>query len=249
MNHLIKITEKDGKQLVSARDLHAFLEVKKEFATWVKSQISWFLEGVDYEAVSLKVSAGVGYTEKTDYAITLDTAKEMAMMSKVKKGKEARQYFIECERTLKTGTVKLPTPTELAYMLIQSESEKQMAQEQVRLLTEVVKEQAPKAEYAEKVLMAANTWVTTNIAAELGMSAIALNKLLKDKGVHRMVNGVWTLNMKFQGHEYTKTRTHTYTDSVGQQKTSQLTVWTEKGREFIHRLVNENLSNNIQKAQ
>jgi phage antirepressor YoqD-like protein len=142
-------------------------------------------------------------------------------------------------------TFSLKESLKLAYEAVERA---EMAEEQVKLLTEVVNEQAPKVEYVEKVLMASNTWVTTNIAAELQMSAIALNTLLKDKGVHRKVNGVWTLNAKYQGHDYTSTRTHSYTDKKGEQQTSHLTVWTEKGREFIHKLVNENL-NLIKKAQ
>lgn len=248
MNNLIKITEKNGRQLVSARELYEFLGFdKSQFARWSKKNIvnnQFAIENEDWTGFDINVEGNT----LTDYAVSLDFAKKITLVSKSVKGNEIREYFIECEKQLRNGTVKLPTPTELAYMLIQSESEKQIAQEQVRLLTETVKQQAPKVEYVETVLQAVNTWPITLIAAELGKSAIALNQILKEKGIHRKVNGVWVLNADYCNKGYTGTRTHNYTDTLGRPCTSQLTVWTEKGREFIHGLVNEKLNKSLTHA-
>jgi phage anti-repressor protein len=101
MNELIRVTESEsGKRVVSARELHLYLEVKNHFTQWFMDNIEQFESGVDYQAnkVFLNHSNNVGGTYRTDYALTLDCAKEMAMMSKVEKGKEARKYFIACEK-------------------------------------------------------------------------------------------------------------------------------------------------------
>lgn len=102
-----------------------------------------------------------------------------------------------------------------------------------------LKIQAPKVEYHDKVLASTSTYDTTQIAKELGMSAITLNKKLQDLKVQYKLSGQWVLYAKYQSKGYTDTRTHQYTDSQGTSRTSMLTVWTEQGRKFIHSLINK----------
>lgn len=247
MNELIKITEQNGRQVVSARELYEFLELKERFSKFIKRMFDYeFIEGIDYTPYQM-VHPSNGQTME-DYALTLDTAKELSMLQRTPKGKQARLYFIECERIAKNGVVKLPGKRELALMVLESEAAREMAEEQVRLLTETIKEQAPKVQFVEEVLATRNTWPITLIATELGMSAIALNKKLQEKGVHRKVSGVWVLNSEYSDKEYTSTRTHTYTTQTGETRTSLLTVWTERGRAFIHQLLNEKLNKSLQTA-
>lgn len=82
---------------VSARELHKTLEVKKAFTTWITAALETMgsIQGEDY--LKLKTSLkGSGY--QWDYVITLDLAKHIAMMSKVPKGKEVREYFLKIEK-------------------------------------------------------------------------------------------------------------------------------------------------------
>jgi phage antirepressor YoqD-like protein len=79
----------------------------------------------------------------------------------------------------------------------------------------------------------------TQIAKELGMSAIALEKKLHEKGIIFRQSGQWVLYAKYQGKDYTKPRTHQYMRSDGTTGTNTITVWTEKGRKFIHGEMNE----------
>ena len=99
---VVEIIEHDGKQAVDARILHEYLGVKKTFSSWIKMQIERcdLLEGVDYEALTQKVSCsnGVGYSQSRIYILSLDAAKEISMMSQCEKGKLARRYFIEVEK-------------------------------------------------------------------------------------------------------------------------------------------------------
>lgn len=105
MNQLINIKEQNGKQLVSARELYDFLEVGRDFTTWIKGRIDKyeFIADVDFIVLNLahqNGGASWGGNNKVDYALTLDMAKELSMIENNEKGKEARKYFIKCEKQL-----------------------------------------------------------------------------------------------------------------------------------------------------
>jgi anti-repressor protein len=111
MNEMIKIAAAsigaDTVQAVNARDLHEFLEVGKDFATWIKDRIEQydFLENQDFVCSPISGSNGRGGHNRKDYHLSLDMAKELAMVERNEKGKQARQYFIECERRAKSSAV------------------------------------------------------------------------------------------------------------------------------------------------
>jgi phage anti-repressor protein len=91
---------------VSARELHAFLQVKTHFKDWVKRMFEYgFTEGVDYQLLVAQKRATNNpknpFINETDYALSLDTAKEISMIQRSEKGKQARQYFIEAEKELR----------------------------------------------------------------------------------------------------------------------------------------------------
>ena len=89
---------------VSARDLHERLEIKTRFDKWIQRMLNYgFVENVDFILVGQKRPTNNPknpITEYTDYLLTLDTAKEISMITGTHKGKEARQYFIQCEKLL-----------------------------------------------------------------------------------------------------------------------------------------------------
>lgn len=74
------------------------------------------------------------------------------------------------------------------------------------------------------------------IAKELGMSAVTLNQKLREMGVQYKQGGQWLLTHKYQDEDYTRTRTYPYVQRDGTPGTAMQTVWTERGREFIHGL-------------
>ncbi len=100
MKELIKITEQNGKKVVSARELHKFLEVTERFNSWCNRMFEYgFIESVDYQG--RKVFNTLANQYLIDYALTLNTSKEIAMLQRSEKGKQARQYFIKCEELAK----------------------------------------------------------------------------------------------------------------------------------------------------
>ncbi len=124
-------TEIDGeiREVVSAKELHQFLNVKRDFSTWIKDRIDEYNFEINQDYISFPQNGGKpkpkGGRPSIDYTITLDMAKELAMVERTKKGREARQYFIECEKKLR----KLQTQPQLSKDLkktIKSKS-KQMA--------------------------------------------------------------------------------------------------------------------------
>lgn len=103
MIQLIRITEQNGKQAVSARELHAFLESKQEFANWIKNRIEKYdlVENVDYQVFDNFVNNPKGGRPLTEYALSVSAAKELSMVEGNEKGKQARKYFISCENQLR----------------------------------------------------------------------------------------------------------------------------------------------------
>jgi len=116
-------------QTVNARDLYVFLESKQEFASWIKNRIEkyGFAQGIDYTVnfyfINDETAFG-GRRKVIDYHLTLDMAKELSMVERNEKGKQARHYFLECERIAKAAPVAM-TPAELllhqAQRLVDSE--------------------------------------------------------------------------------------------------------------------------------
>lgn len=98
MNELIKTTTRDdGTIAVSGRELHDFLEVGKDFSSWFKDMAEYGFEvGKDFSPISVKTPNGG--RPRIEYVMTLDMAKEVAMIQRTDRGKQARQYFIEIDK-------------------------------------------------------------------------------------------------------------------------------------------------------
>ena len=103
MGELIPIQDNDGTQAVMGRDLHEFLEVQSNYREWFPRMVAYgFEEGKDYASKNRRVQDSLGRErEANDHIVSLDMAKEISMIQRTKKGKQARQYFIECERRAK----------------------------------------------------------------------------------------------------------------------------------------------------
>lgn len=160
MNTLIQLHSHDldgaSVQTVNARDLHDFLEVGKDFSTWIKDRIEQygFDEGQDYAVFDSPESGnqtGRGGDRRSKlYAISLSMAKELAMVERNDKGKQARQYFIECERRAQAPRDPMQVLNDPVAMrgLLLTYSEKVLA------LESTVAEQAPKVDALDRIAAA-----------------------------------------------------------------------------------------------
>lgn len=121
--------------------------------------------------------------------------------------------------------------------LEESRAEKERLEQQNQLQSEQLRLSAPKVQYVDNVLQSVNTYTSTQMAKELSMrEAEQLHKALKEKGIMFKQSGQWLLTAKYSEKDYTKSRTSTFTRSDGSQGTSTITVWTERGRAFLHNL-------------
>lgn len=108
--HLIAVTtgqiDDHNVQLVDARRLHEFLKVRRDFSTWVKGRVQeyGFVEGEDFITFDspdlVNQTSRGGDRRSIAYILTLDMAKELAMVERTPRGRQARRYFIDCERQL-----------------------------------------------------------------------------------------------------------------------------------------------------
>ena len=99
MNELIAVTYENDRPVVSARDLHELLEVKTAYKDWFPRMCEYgFTEGQDYCSFLSDRVDGLPGKPRQDAAVSLDMAKEICMLQRSEKGKQARQYFIQLEK-------------------------------------------------------------------------------------------------------------------------------------------------------
>lgn len=154
-------------QTVNARELHAYLEVGKDFSTWIKDRIDQysFAENQDYVCSPILGSEGRGGQNRKDYHLSLDMAKELSMVERNAKGKEARQYFIDCERRAKEALTLNPanlSRLQLLQLAMESEQEKLQLEAKVQTLT-------PKAEVHDRIADAEGSITIRETANTIGM--------------------------------------------------------------------------------
>ena len=101
----------------------------------------------------------------------------------------------------------------------------------------------PRAEYADHVLDAITCITTTQLAKELGMTAQQLNRLLCEMRIQYWQSGQYMLYADYARMGLAKSRTSTHTTSSGVVLTEVYLVWTERGREFIHQLLDPKFAN------
>lgn len=178
MSNLINIqTSRGGKQVVSGRELHDFLEVKTPFTDWSKRMFEYgFQENVDY-ALHKNELLNNQPNPKIDYILTVDCAKEISMIQRTEKGKKARLYFIECEKKINITSYSLPvTFAEALRQLADKEEEKEAMQKQLEA-------QRPAVDFYEAVTNSNDTLDMLEVAKILGKGRTKLFKFLRDEKI------------------------------------------------------------------
>lgn len=157
MNELIKITYNNDRPAVSARDLHDFLEVKTAYKDWFPRMCEYgFTEGEDFCSF---LSESTGGRPAQDAVLTIDMAKELCMIQRNEKGKQARQYFLQIEKDWNS-------PEKVMARALQ------IAGDKLKRLESKVEADAPKVLFADAVS-----------ASKTSILVGELTKLLKQNGV------------------------------------------------------------------
>ena len=176
----LTVAEVNGEQqqTVNARELHAFLEVGKDFATWMKDRIEKFefVDGIDY----VKFSPNLGKTSNggrptVEYALSLGMAKELSMVERNAKGKQARLYFIECEKIAKEKgnpyAAQIPRSLGEALRLAADLADKnQKLTFENKTLEEKIEKDTTKVKFADNVTSSSCDVNVTTAAKTLGIS-------------------------------------------------------------------------------
>lgn len=197
------IEHKELKKAVSARELYEFLGINTDFTNWCKRNNNYldFQENINYIVKEVFAKNGVNSENRrgkpsVDYFYTLDAAKEISMLQRSEKGKEARKYFIECERKLKdktpaiTSSFDITNPTEVIRFLSEVSNVYLKQNEIIKLeLDHAIKTKAYISEKREATAMA-----TASVAVR------KVNKLENELGVGRdfnQVRAIWWLKDEF----------------------------------------------------
>lgn len=167
MNELIKIEERNGEQLVSGRELHQFLESSERFSKWWERMLSYgFKENEDFTSVQKSTVVNNGAKKEIgDYIMKLSMAKELSMIQRNEKGKQAREYFIKCEEAWNSPEMILARASQIQAKMLETWKDK------VILLEKKIEEDKPKVIFAGAV----ETSKTSILIGELA-------KLIKQNG-------------------------------------------------------------------
>lgn len=227
MNELIKVVYDNDQPTVSARDLHEFLGIETRYNDWFKRMTEYgFTEGTDFYSILSKTSEGG--RPATDHQLTIDMAKELCMIQRNERGKQARQYFLQLERDWNSPEKVMARALKIAdrkILYLESENARQK---------QLIGELKPKADYVDTILRNKGLVTITQISKDYGMSGRAMNKLLAEMGIQYKQSGQWLLYSKYHDKGYTHSETINITRSDGRPDITMETKWTQKGRLYLY---------------
>lgn len=176
MNELIKIEVKDGQQLASGRELHKFLEIKTPYTQWFERMCEYgFNENTDFILVSQKSESSniTGVKVLQDHLMTLNMAKEISMLQRNEKGKEARTYFIKCEEAWNSPEMILARANQIQSRMIEDYTKK------IEVLENKIQEDKSKVEFYNDVTDSKHTCDMQTVAKVLNFKGVGRNTLFE----------------------------------------------------------------------
>ena len=237
MNEIIKI---DSDNKVSGRELHEFLEVGTDYRHWIDRMLEYgFTQGADFNMVKNdRVQAEGNRKVKRmvdDVVMTIDMAKEICMIQRTDKGKQARQYFIECEKRLKAvnaphDSYMISDPVERALKWIEEEK---VRQDQAKQLLE----QKPKVEFFDAVAESKDAIEIASVAKVLGVPGVGRNKLFEFLRNHKVLMRNNQPYQKYVDRGYFRIIEQKYERSNGDTCINIKTLVYQKGVKYIQELL------------
>jgi len=226
MKELIKITDINGRKVVSARELHTFLEVETPPRLWFPRMLEYgFESGIDFEEVQISTPSG---QTANDLALTLDTAKEIAMIQRTDKGKEARKYFLECEKVARKEVGFIGVPKSFKEALYLAAQQQEIIEQQQALIAE----SAPKAEFYDQVTGSKDCIDMAEVAkvCNLGIGRNRLFQFLRDEKILQQSNQPYQSEIDSGHMRMVESK---YTKPDGSVCINLKTVVMQKGVDFI----------------
>jgi anti-repressor protein len=223
-SNIIPIRQGEGNPSVNARDLHTFLESGRQFSNWITERIETFdfIEGRDFTTNLFRSAAG---RQTKEYLLSLDMAKELSMVERTPRGKQARQYFIECEKNLAKASADplavLRDPAAMRSLLLGYAEDVLRLEAQVTTL-------APKAAGLDRLAGTGGTYCITDAAKSLGIPPKRLFETLEEKGWIYRRGGEWLPMQSKQNLGLMDCKVVSFQASDGTRSTTQARV-TAKG--------------------
>ena len=218
--------------MVSGRTLHEFLDIKDNYTDWFKRMHEYgFTENIDFILLSEK--SDKRGRPKIEHILKLDMAKEIAMIQRSEKGKQARQYFIECEKRFKKN--KLENKMSDDEILLKAVM---IANNRIEEQSKKILELEVKNKYLDIILADNKGLNITQIAQDYGYSAKKMNEILKELNIQYKNNQQWIIKAKYKDKGYVVSETFTIEASTPMIKMN--TKWTQKGREFLYHILKKN---------
>lgn len=243
VNNLIPIDyENPDRPTVSGRELHEFLGIGADYRHWFPRMCEYgFTGGEDFNSVKIdrvQNECGRKVTRTVDdHQLTIPMAKELCMIQRNERGKQARQYFLQVEQMWNSPEAIMRRAVLIACK--QNEELKaslSLLTAKNKQLTQQNAYMAPRADYCDNVLKSTSVaYLPTDIAKEYGWSARKLNKILNEIGIIYKVGDSWHLYSCCDGKgyvEYTETPYYDYLQGK-MDKRSQI-HWTELGKAYIY---------------
>lgn len=165
-NELIPVNQDNGGNIVvSGRELHKFLGIKTRYNDWFERMKGYgFTENQDFTSVTQKrVTAQGNETEYTDHAIKLDMAKELCMIQRNEKGKQARQYFIAVQKAWDSPEMVMKRAM-------------QFLNKKCEALQEQIKIEKPKVDFADHVATSTNSKLVREVAKIVSKDGIKIGE-------------------------------------------------------------------------
>jgi len=230
MNELLKLDE-NGNQAVSARELHAALEVGRDFSTWIKDRIEkyGFEDGRDYQ-ICQSPNLGIGDSGHTggkpsvNYLLTISTAKEIAMVENNEQGRQIRQYLIKVEEAWNEPAMVIARAL-------------QLADKRIKALEFKTETDRPKVEFYDQVAGSNDAIQMRDVAAVLNIAGWGRNNIFALLRQLKILDGRNIPYRSYQDKGYFRVVEQEFTDAEGETHINLKTLAYQTGVDYIRKLI------------
>ena len=246
--HAVEMVEIEGEILFNAKDVAELLEmsdvtVRRHIQGMSEKQVVK-LKNSDVQNMNIRKlnNAGENFlTESGLYKLAFRSNKESAerftdwVTDEVIPQIRKTGGYIPHDQNMSEAEI-MAAAMQIANKTIEEQRKRiDMVEKEKENLSNVIAGVAPTVEFAETILESNGTLTATQIGADYGISAIELNSILHEKGIQYKNNGQWILYAKYKDRGYVESKTF----YIGNGDTRTRTVWTQKGRKFIHEILTE----------
>lgn len=232
------------KQTIESREVAEMIgRQHNELLKDVRKYIGYLAEGeIPHSDFFLKHTyLDANNQERPCFLLTKEGCEMVANKLTGKKGTIFTAKYVKRfnEMQQEQASYTIEDPIKRAERWIEEQRQLKYLADKNEVQAQLIAEYEPKISYLDKILESKGLLATSQIAADYGMSAQALNKVLHEEHVQHKVGGQWILYMEHMNKGYTKSQTINIRRSDGRPDTKMNTKWTQKGRLFIHEILED----------